>query len=224
VPFGAPSASSARLLRATDMVCFQPAANFAGTSTLTFRAWDQTAGADGATADTTAAGAAGGSGAFSVATQTATALAYHLNHAPVLAVASPSLPPVARSATAPAGVTVAQLLGTAASDPDGTAPGIAVFATVGSAANGGWQYSTDGGVTWRAVGPVATTAARLLRPTDRVRFVPAGAFSGVAYLGYLAWDGTQGTAGGFGNVVAPGAMGGSGAYSLTAQAASVTVT
>ncbi|MGQ0752034.1 MAG: DUF4347 domain-containing protein, partial [Betaproteobacteria bacterium] len=56
--FGAASATSARLLAAdaNTYVRFVPDANFNGTVTngLTFRAWDQTTGTAGATADTTA--------------------------------------------------------------------------------------------------------------------------------------------------------------------------
>ena len=70
-PFGPVSESAAVLLTAQAGIRFIPAANFAGSAGgLTFRAWDQTAGANGqANVDTTANG---GSTAFSTATATAT--------------------------------------------------------------------------------------------------------------------------------------------------------
>ena len=54
---GSPSDTSARLLRSTDFVRFVPNTDWNGTvnNGLTFRAWDQTSGAAGGTADTTSA-------------------------------------------------------------------------------------------------------------------------------------------------------------------------
>ncbi|MFZ6050190.1 beta strand repeat-containing protein [Pseudomonas sp. CR3202] len=67
---GAVSASVARLLAADgdNRLYFQPAANFDGEASITFRAWDQTSGSDGGTASTTSNG---GATAFSTATDTA---------------------------------------------------------------------------------------------------------------------------------------------------------
>ncbi len=71
-PLGPISEAAARLLDATSgsRVYFQPNAGFSGivSTALTFRAWDRTAGVNGATADTTANG---GSSAFSASTDTA---------------------------------------------------------------------------------------------------------------------------------------------------------
>jgi hypothetical protein len=69
---GAVSDSAARLLaaNATDRLYFQPNADFNGTisDAVTFRAWDQTSGTDGALAS---AATNGGTTAFSTATETA---------------------------------------------------------------------------------------------------------------------------------------------------------
>ncbi|MGE8616178.1 MAG: tandem-95 repeat protein, partial [Achromobacter spanius] len=64
---GAVSDSSAVLLAnsANSRVYFRPTADYNGTATLTIRAWDQTSGTNGATADTTANG---GTTAYSTAT------------------------------------------------------------------------------------------------------------------------------------------------------------
>nr|WP_298688236.1 DUF5801 repeats-in-toxin domain-containing protein [uncultured Dongia sp.] len=68
---GAPNDDTARLLNASALVYYQPAANEEGANiaNITFRAWDQTSGSNGATADTNPGN--GGSTAFSSATDTA---------------------------------------------------------------------------------------------------------------------------------------------------------
>src|SRR5690606_16527761 len=50
------SAASSLLLRETDLVRFQPNEINGGTSTFTFRAWDQTSGTAGATVSTSTTG------------------------------------------------------------------------------------------------------------------------------------------------------------------------
>jgi Domain of unknown function (DUF4347)/Cadherin-like/Bacterial Ig domain len=65
--FGTPSIGAARLLRDSDLARFVPNADWNGTATLSFRAWDRTSGAAGGTADTNANG---GTTAFSAAVHT----------------------------------------------------------------------------------------------------------------------------------------------------------
>ncbi|HXG10475.1 MAG TPA: Ig-like domain repeat protein [Gemmataceae bacterium] len=84
--FGSPSPTAARLLESvsTNRIRFQPNANFSGTATFTFRAWDLTSGltstgSDGGTADTTTNG---GTTAFSTAVATATITVTLLNEPP----------------------------------------------------------------------------------------------------------------------------------------------
>jgi ELWxxDGT repeat protein len=81
--FGAPSTASARLLAAntTTWVRFVPAANWNGTVDpgLTFRAWDQTTGTAGETAD---ASTGGGHTAFSSAVETVAVTVTSVNDAP----------------------------------------------------------------------------------------------------------------------------------------------
>ena len=111
------------------------------------------------------------------------------------------------------------LLGPHYSDPDGstnTKPGIAVFQTSG---NGTWQYSTNG-TTWTAIGNVSQIQALLLPEGDSVRFMPAANWSGQANLYFVAWDGSQGKAGGIANVIAKG---GTTPFSVDAGGLAVTV-
>ena len=81
-PFGSPDSLNARLLAAnsTTRVRFLPNADFNGTvdAGLTFRAWDQTSGTNGNTADATTVG---GTTAFSTATETASIRVIAVNDA-----------------------------------------------------------------------------------------------------------------------------------------------
>ena len=81
--FGSPGGTTARLLAAdaNTYVRFVPNANFNGTVSngLTFRAWDQTSGTAGNTADTTTNG---GTSAFSTATASASITVNSVNDAP----------------------------------------------------------------------------------------------------------------------------------------------
>lgn len=83
-PIGSVSSSSAQLLAAgpAHRIYCRPNADVNGTfsSTITFRAWDQTSGTDGSTADTSTSG---GSSAFSTATDTASLIVTPVNDAPV---------------------------------------------------------------------------------------------------------------------------------------------
>jgi len=79
------STSAARLLKGDDdnyKVRFVPNANYNGTATLTYQAWDQTSGTAGATAAVTTAG---GSTAYSGASAAATVTVTAVNDAPTLA-------------------------------------------------------------------------------------------------------------------------------------------
>ena len=81
------------------------------------------------------------------------------------------------------GRTVAQLAGGVFSDIDAGSSlgGIVIVGNAASAAQGNWQYSTDG-VTWFDVGSVSATDGLVLGAGARLHFVPA-----------LNWDGTPGS-------------------------------
>jgi hypothetical protein len=80
--------------------------------------------------------------------------------------------------TDPAGASVSSLFASLFSDPDSThtppdvLDGVAVVADK-SGAEGTWEYSTDAGSSWYAIGTVSNDAALLLSSTSLVRFVPA---------------------------------------------------
>ncbi|MDB5905884.1 MAG: Laminin subdomain protein 2 domain protein, partial [Betaproteobacteria bacterium] len=79
--FGTPAAASARLLAPSALVRFVPAPNWNGAAGLTFRAWDQTSGTAGGTADTTANG---GATAFSSTTAVSGITVNAVNDAPTV--------------------------------------------------------------------------------------------------------------------------------------------
>jgi hypothetical protein len=198
-------AVTALLLPAGAALRFAPAANQAGSATLTFRAWDQTQPEPGST---------GGAGAFSTAAATATWTVAAVNHAPTWTVSTvtltgagnPSGELIRRGQTADLpSVAIADAVGAAYRDVDGNAPGIAV---IGQSGSGTWQYSTDGS-QWTPLGGVAPGAALLLSGSDLLRFLPAAGFVGSATLSLRAWDGTSTTT----DLSAKNATGGSTAFS-----------
>jgi hypothetical protein len=104
----------------------------------------------------------------------------------------------------------------------GALPGIAVVAT--DTAHGTWQFSTNGGATWSALGSVSAGSARLLAADGNtyIRFVPAPGYSGTLAraIGFRAWDRTSGVNGGLGNT---SANGGASAFSSAVGTASIAV-
>ncbi|MDP3532560.1 MAG: SBBP repeat-containing protein, partial [Alphaproteobacteria bacterium] len=83
-------------------------------------------------------------------------------------------------------------------DVDSTPLGIAV--TNAAITNGIWQFSTDNGANWNAIGIVSETNALLLNETDKIRFVPNANFNGNDQpLGFKVWDKSSGTAGSLAN-------------------------
>ena len=110
------------------------------------------------------------------------------------------------------------------SDADGDPEGIAI--TINNSGNGLFEFSTDDGATWTAIGVVSNNAALLLEADDRIRFVPDGKNgqgSGLN-IGFRAWDGTEGAAGTKYDFIANGNSGGSNGFSTQTRSALQTVT
>lgn len=147
-----------------------------------------------------------------------------VNDAPVLDNSGvPTLTAVAEDTTNPVGDLVSAFVGTTITDPDTpSAQGIAVVGLTGTA-NGTWRYSADG-TTWTAFGTVSPQAARLLPASYFVQFVPNADFAGPVSFTYHAWDQTTGTAGATADLTASGATGGTTAFSVQHDTATLTVT
>src|SRR5262249_49349205 len=103
-----------------------------------------------------------------------------LNDAPVLT-GSGTLTAVNEDST-PAGQSLtAVLTGTTFTDPDSGAAlvGVAAVGNTATAAQGRWQYSTNAGAHWVAIGTVADGPGALaLSVNTLVRFLPAANFFG----------------------------------------------
>lgn len=142
-----------------------------------------------------------------------------VNAAPVLTPPAANLTPISEDNVANSGSLVSTILAGSASDANGDPLGLALTATV--AGNGSWQYSTNGGSSWTPVGAVADNNALLLRGPDRIRFVPDGKNADTASISYRAWDQSSGSAG---QKATTTPNGGSSAYSLATDTATINVT
>ena len=111
-----------------------------------------------------------------------------VNDAPV-ASGSATLAAINEDAAAPAGATVSSLFGGNFSDATdqvsggssaNTFAGIAISSYTVDASKGAWQYSSNGGSNWTALGSATTAAAITLNASDLLRFVPAANYNGAA--------------------------------------------
>ncbi|MEG3832984.1 DUF4347 domain-containing protein, partial [Microcoleus sp. Z1_C3] len=127
-----------------------------------------------------------------------------INTAPVPNNTPVTLNSVLEEAPAPVGavgtlISSLVAIGTNITDPDtGALTGIALTAT--DTTNGSWFYTTDGGITWNALGAVTNTNARLLAAdaNTRIYFQPTTAnYNGTITnaLTFRAWDQVVGTDG-----------------------------
>jgi hypothetical protein len=162
----------ALLLSHAATVRFTPRKSWSGTVKISYRAWDATTGADGEQVNLAARASVGGSTAYSANAVTA-----------ALAVEAPPeeqlpLPPAPWENQPSAN--------------ELTGDGLAVVRLQGE---GEWQYSLDGGRTWRGLGPVYHGKARVLRPSDKVRFLPRKGKGGRVSISGRLWDGRGASAG-----------------------------
>src|SRR5262249_45027508 len=142
-----------------------------------------------------------------------------VNDAPVLTGAN-NFTTITEDQTTNSGDLVSTLISGKTTDVDtGAVNGIAVTSL--SSSNGTWQYSTDSGSTWTAVGSVSGTSALLLRSTDRLRFVPDGLNADAGSVTFRAWDQSSGT---YGTKVDVSTNGGTTAYSTATATSNITVT
>lgn len=121
------------------------------------------------------------------------------------------------------GQTVASLLGSDVTDPDGPAAGIAIIdSEVSSLQFGHWQYRLDSGGDWSDFN-ASDVSALLLGVDDHVRFVPNNGHTNHQSLTFRAWDGSAGAAGDSVDIQASG-TGGSTPFSSRFNTADIEVT
>ncbi len=166
-------------------------------------------------------GSTGGSTPFSGTLLTAK---LHFNDAPTQTQPANgiTLPAIAENTTSKT-LTVTTLVKTdaQASDPDkGTLLGMAITGVTGL---GVWQYRLTATSAWVNVPANESATSALLLPStaSSLHFVPTADQTGTASLSWLAWDGTQGTAGQTFNASVTGLAT---AFSSTTATATLTVT
>ncbi|MBE0625935.1 MAG: DUF4347 domain-containing protein [Burkholderiales bacterium] len=224
------TAGTALALSASTLVRFVAVADYNGVPTaLSVRALDDTYGGNFSTSATRVfvgttpfASTAISSAQYSLGTAVSP-----VNDAPLLTAATPTLATISASqpAAGPAGQLISAFVGSGANhsvvtDVDASPlKGIAVIGAGG--AGGSWQYSTDGGTTWNAVGAVSVNSGLLLDTANMIRFNPDGNSAGSGVLSYRAWDETSGSVGA---KLDTSTFGGSSAFSIASDSASITVT
>jgi len=183
--------TSALLLadKPTTRVRFLPKGLFQGFSSLSFKAWDQTNLAPEGSRDD--ASTAAGDESYSTATERAW-VAVGKTTPKVDTAGHPLLAPVKEDRKASAALTVKSFLGLLAREVGVTSTsGIALSAA--DQTDGKWQFNLGRG--WVDLGTVSDTSALLLRPTDRLRFMPNHDFDGQATLTYHTWVPVKGLEG-----------------------------
>jgi len=218
------SETSALLLSSSASLRYLPDGCNGETATITYRAWDATAGAAGTKMD---ASTVGEHGPFSAETDTATLTVTDVNDAPILTPAAPSLGGTdsITSITIPlTGSFINNGYGTTIiTEVDEYYVTLGGIALVGASGNGVWQYSLDG-TTFTPIGAVSESSALLLPATAKLRYVPDGVNSETATITYRAWDTTSGVGGTRVDLSGSGAAGGATAFSLASDTATLNVT
>ncbi|MCE5268559.1 MAG: peptidylprolyl isomerase [Planctomycetaceae bacterium] len=203
IDVGAVSGASALLLPSTAKLRYTPDLENGETASITYRAWDATAGQAGSKADTTVNG---GAAAYSSATDTASLTVTSVNDAPVVTATSPSMGAFVHTTSGIVALTAFINnggSGTVIADADNGAVkgGIALIGLTG---DGDWQYSLDG-TTFIAIPTVSATAALLLPSTASLKYIPSGIVTEQGKITYRAWDTTTGAAGGTADTTSNGA-------------------
>jgi autotransporter-associated beta strand protein len=194
---GTVSSGATLLLSGSSRLRFLPVANYNGTVTLSYRAWDASTGGAGDRVDLSGASAVGGSTGFSSEAVTASLTVTPVNDAPVFIADASALRlrPVPANATQnealAIGTRVGDLLGNAHRDID--ASPLRGIAIIGTGGNGTFWWNTgSGGWSGIAAGPHFAT---LLRETDYIYFSPSSGFSGTSTVTFRLWDQTSGNQG-----------------------------
>lgn len=152
---------AARLLSYTSSISFTPNPDYHGTSSYTFRAWDQTSGTNGGTADTATNG---GSSTFSTASDTATITVRDINDPPTLTTFAGTVDTTPEEAAVEIGFAELTASGDEA-DIDGTVVAFVVQAV----SSGSLKIGADAG----SAAPFAVTTNDTVDSTNKAYWTPA---------------------------------------------------
>jgi VCBS repeat-containing protein len=157
-------------------------------------------------------------GTATSATGTLTVTITGVNDAPVLGGVN-NFPPITEDEVFNGGILVADLIAGGVTDPDTAAlKGVAVVGLDNG--NGAWRFTTEDWASWSYIGAFSPGQGFLLRPQDRLAFVPNGNTGTAASVTLRAWDQTSGSFGSFVNIPAPG---GTSAFSAATVTATISV-
>jgi CshA-type fibril repeat protein len=130
-----------------------------------------------------------GAGGAKTATQTVLITITPVNDAPTRTAITTTLASVPEDTAAPAGDTVSNLFTSRFSDATdqvsggstaNTLAGVAVTGNDATAAQGVWQYSTDGGASWTNLPIVHDASALVIAASDKLRFLPNANWNGTS--------------------------------------------
>jgi hypothetical protein len=178
-------------------VRFVPAKGFTGFASLTFKAWDQSKAplVEGNMDDTTNVADTSYStesdrGWIAVGkTKPTVDPDGRTVMKPVLPVYKPNARVLPLAA-----VMVKDIIGIAALEaPSVPAVGLGIGITSADNSDGHWEFQLAKTKIWLPVNPVTPTSVLLLRPTDKLRFVPTLTSNGPAPLTFLSWDQSPGS-------------------------------
>lgn len=190
-PIGAVTDTNAYLLKSTDYIRFVPAANWHGTATITYRAWNIAQGPSGTRADATVGTQFGRESATSqlIVTPVNDAPEFDLS---VLKSFS-STPRTVADLTATGASDVDRVLTPTPANPDvvdNTNLGIAITKIVQT--GGVWEYKLAGSPNWVRITGVSTTRALLLNGSAEIRFNSGTSTIASGQIQYRLWDGSSG--------------------------------
>jgi hypothetical protein len=178
----------------TNMVRFVPATNFSGSASLTFRAWDTSAGTAGTTATVSTTG---GTSIYSTGTASVSVAVNPVNDAPVITGGYTFAALNAITTTSSTPVSIDTILTSfVLTDADITnAQTVTSLAIIGADSTvGTWYYSKDNQATWASLtGTTAGAAVHFNRDgTEFVKFEPVSStVSGTSFIQIRAWDKTN---------------------------------
>ncbi len=179
-PVPALDANHALALADTASLKFVPSANFNGTATMSFKAWDGTTGSSADLLDPSSGAA------FSASVGTEMITISPVNDSPTLDNSSPHYLPAMNEGETSADITVSTLTAQAGDvETAANQIGICIAAAKGP---GAWKFSTDG-----TLFSDVRNFPVLLSPASVLRFVGSPGKLGLATLTYKAWDGSSGS-------------------------------
>ena len=184
---------SALLLSQTDLLRFIPNANYNGTASFEFRAWDQSDNSNDTSNN-------GGTTAFSTSIATGIIIINNINDAPVVNPGITIDMPDINEDTPDNGLSLAEIVSTIGYtdiDQDITLnqdigmpdDNVGIAITSANNSNGNWEFSTNGGSSWTPMGDISLTNVMLLTPIYRIRFNPNENYNGQDIsFSFKAWD------------------------------------